>query len=698
MPFPLGGDFTRSVNSTFKVLKSDNRICRHENGTTICDLGHKLKFPGTCLSQPIGAFNSTDATFQPTFLVCTTDYQSSGFNPGVIISRGLIDGAGTVFSKDNEVSNDALLVQLQTLITGACLTFSMEVALASTLKIVGVPTEYSGATFAQSVDSLFESFFRLAQFNPGSLPHIPNVYSDLFVYDVVGSTPEYARQVFHFVEAATPRIMQEDVINFNQNLIVRDDEAVVGEVDICEGDESPPIITYIQPTASGTVLRPPTQEVEFTLADSPGGVDISKLYIGISSTTSGTYNIVSAGVDLTGGQVSITGDSSSYLIRYNPNFVWENNDRVVVTISGADLPPVVDGNPFYCGAAGVNYFIGDIHFKVRTPMDMGASLTAIGDVDPPYIASASPASGTVGANVFAPVIIVISDDLTGIDLSTLTVVVDTETIVFEGLATTSEVQITGSASSYTVTYNKTNAFEYGSLVEVHVYAEDRTRPTGNILDTSYTFLCIDDGTLRIENFTPAIGTTVNPDTIDIEVDIIDDTYGVDSAQSLLIINGSIVGATVSTITSGIHFTYHPPNDFAYDRPIVVKVLGVNDNPSAPAVKESIYTLYYGQRILLHNGGPYGHGQQVDVFVHARNMERLHKDLSTGYLFTAYSQPRSDIGASLECITPYADVGASITAQGPEHRYGQTVTVTFYVEDFEGHALGPYTYTYTIEEE
>ncbi len=699
MPFPLGGDFSRTVQSAFKVLKADKRICRHENGTSICDLGHKLKFPGTCLSQPIGTFNSTDATFQPTFPVCTSDYESEGFNPGLIFSSAPIEGAGTVYSRSFSVTHDQPLFQLLKSVLGEHLVFSLQREVDLTINFAQVGSSFTRTIVSQAVGSTYDTFLKVGQFNPGTLPYQEGIFSDLYVYDVASSLTTYSRLAFHLLEITTPAIEQEGPITFNRNLVQTDYYTTIsGEVDICAGDEAPPVISYVQPVASGTVLRPTNQIVEFTLSDSPGGVDLSKLFVRVNSTTSGTLQLVSAGADVSGGRVSITGDSSSYRVRYTPNFTWLNNDKVVVTISGADLPPTVGGNPFYCGAAGVNYFTGDITFKVQTPSNMGASITAIGDVAAPYIVSATPVSGTLNNDVFSPVVIVLADDLTGIDLSTMTIVVDSEAIVIDGLATSSEVSITGLPSSYTITYNKSTAFEYGSVVEVEIYVGDRAKPSSNVLSTSYTFSCIGDGTLRIENFYPEVGTTVNPETIDIEVDVLDDTFGIDEDQSFLVVDGQIVNATVTPVTSGIHFRYHPPNDFAFERPIVVKVHGVNDNPSAPVVKESIYTLYYGQRILLHNGGPYGYGQQVDVFVHARNVERLHKDLSTGYLFTARTQPRADIGAYVEAITPYSDIDASLTAQGPEHRYGRTVTVTFYAEDFEGHALGPYTYTYTIEEE
>ncbi len=694
MPFPQGGDFTRNVQSTFKVLNSDRRICAHDNGTNICDLGHKLKFPGTCLNQAVGTFNSTDPTFQPTFSICSEDYLSSGFSPGIIFSKAGPEGEGSVFIKSDGAQTELPLY-------GVLATVSRDYPLYSTLRVIEsaftvakLNSTVEGSTIEQAVSNEKSSFFLMSQFSPGQLPHRPDTYSDLYVYDVYSDVAIYNRLVIRFLENLATFKQEGNPESFIS--LVDYLTTASGQTDICVGDNEPPSISYIQPTASGTVLRPINQNVEFRLSDEVGGVDLSSLKVVLNSTTtSGNVNLVLAGTDQTGGRVSITGDQNSYRVLYTPNFTWQYNDLVVITISGTDLPPELDGDPFFCGANQVNTFYGDIRFQVLNYGDFGASINVVGDTTPPNIISTTPVSGTLDNSVFTPVIIELSDDFTGVNISTIEVVVDGISIITNGLPVTEETVINGNPSLYTITYQPNTAFSYGSDVLVSVYAEDKAT-TPNILNTSYSFSCISAGTLHISNFLPAVGTRVNPWDVDIEVDITDDTYGIDESQSFLVINNTIVSGTTTPTASGIHLVYHPPNDFAFDRPIVVKVHGVNNNSAAPVVREDIYTLYYGYRILLHKG-EYKYDEQVDVFVRARNKEQFHKDLSTGYFFSTYTQPKSDMGAFIQGITPWSDLNTSITGVGPEHRYGTTHTVVFYVEDYEGHKLGPYTFTYTIED-
>jgi hypothetical protein len=417
--------------------------------------------------------------------------------------------------------------------------------------------------------------------------------------------------------------------------------------------------------------------------------------VSLDSTTSGTISLVSAGSDQTGGLVSIIGDSASYLITYTPNFLWDFNDSITVTISGSDFPPILGGNPFYCGLAGVNLFAGDIKFKILNQSDFGATITAEGDVSPPYILSAVPSNGSTDNEVFSPIVLTIADDLTGISLGSVSVTIDGAVVILDGIPQTTEVTIVGSPAAYTITYVKETSYTYGSTVIVEVYAEDRVA-VPNVLDTSYAFSFLSNSSLRIENFLPPVGTSVNPWGIDIQVDIIDDTYGVDDDLSFLVVNGTIVDATKTVITSGIRLTYHPPNDFAFEEPIRVKVHGQSDSLPQVIVKENLYTLFYGYRYLVHNQDPFAREVPIDVFVRATNIQALTKDLATGYYFTTYSQPASNFGASITPITPWSDLQGSIVGVGPEHRYGATVTVTFYVRDYEGHELGPYTFNYMIE--
>lgn len=649
MPFPQGGDFVRDVSRGLNIVTSDPET----------DRGDGIIYAGPEVSGDYISANKDDDVERP----------------------------HDIYQFSNSVARTHEIYRLTVESTGS-------VVLAGLLR--NVASSWTYAVFPAGVSS----FWRMAQFNPGVLPRYDYVFSHLFAWDVATTFTYYNRLIIYMIEALAARIKQDSAQrDITKNLVQTDYYTTIsGNEDICVGDSVPPYITYIEPTASGLDVRPRDQIIEFELADAVGGVDLSTLHVEVTSSTSGTIVLLDSGVDQTGGDVNVIGDPSSYRVRYTPQFIWDYNDQVIVTISGADLPPNANGSPFYCDTPGVNYFIGDIPFQVWNQEDFGAELTVIGDVDPPYISQAVPASGTTGNSVFGPVVVKVADDLTGVDLSSLVVAVDSTVVVNNGVPTSAETTVLGDQSEYIVTYQPTTAFTYGSTVTVSVTAQDKVEIAApNVLSTSYDFTFISDSTLVIENFQPAVGTHHNLKDVDIVVDIRDDTYGVDSDQCFFVINGTIISGTQTPLASGVQLMYHPPNDFEYTEPIRVTVHGVNANTIAPAVKEDFYNLFFGCRILYFNEEPYNHADRVDVFVRARNLEAYYKDLSTGYFFTTYTQPSSDMGASITAITPWEDLPATLNGVGPEHRYGQTVTVVFSVEDLDGHLLGPYTFTYTIED-
>lgn len=700
MPLPLGGDFSRSVDRVFNIVKADRRICQHDNGTDVCDKGHKLLFPGTCFNQVTGTFNSTDEVFQISFPICTIDYVSSGFNSGLLFAKDIVSTNSFIESVPSGASMAGNILQVTSTLQAVRDSYNFSISKQGAGIISGLSSQITAATFFQAVPGSVTSFWRMAQFNPGVLPHLPHVFSDLFVYDVYRSYTHINRLVVHMIEALAARFHSTGPKEIYKNIIQTDYYSTIsGSVDPCVGDGEPPFITLYNPTISGSEVRPTNQIVDFSLTDAVGGVDISTVYVDLASTTTtGTISLVAAGADQTGGNINITGDPSSYRFTYTHPSPWEYNDTVVVSISGSDLPPIVGGNPFFCGPAAVNTFIGDIPFQVLNLYDLAAEITVIGDVGPPYLVGSSPASGTVGNSVFTSVTTTVTDDLTGVNLSSLYMNIDGTFLVQAGVPTSDETKITGTSQAYTITYTPSVAFSYGVPAVVQVSAEDRVEnPSPNIFSAEYSFTFIEDSTLIIENFEPGVGTHHNLDQVDIVVDIRDDTYGVNEDQSFFVINSTIVSGTRTPLASGIQMRYHPPNDFSYDVPIRVTVHGTNNNTIAPVVKESFFTLFFGSRLLFFNDSPYVHGDSVDVFVRARNIELLHKDLSTGYFFTAYTQPTEDMGASIFAINPQKDLSASMVVIAPEHRYGELMTVEFTIEDFNGHILGPFTFTYTIED-
>lgn len=699
MPFPQGGDFSHSVSGLFKVVKTDRRICANENGTNICNANHKLKFPGTCINQVIGTFNSTDPTFQPTFPICLVDYQSTGFSSGLVFTTGDPDTSAPIVSSGS-FQSDHIIAKLSDLIEGSFSVYKFIDNIVGANVIFAIDPIKQTAFYPILAPSLILSSCRLVQFNSGAIYPGPGVFSPLFVYDVYNNFSIVNGYSFYFLETLAAAIKQEDLFRSFKNIIGYD-ATISGSEDICVGDGVPPYITLHSPTTSGTHLAPTNQVVDLSIGDAVAGVDISKVLLRLYSEDrfpGSFYNLVVGGADATGGNVAISGDQREYRFIFTPAWTWSSNELVRITISGNDLPPTVDGNPFFCGPSLTNTTTGEIWFKVFDKSDLQASIVAIGDLEAPYISYTLPASGTNYNNVFEVIELRIADDFTGVDLTTVSVSVNQVDIVSNGSATTSETTITGDPSEYSIIYNPIIPFQYGSIVQVEVFAKDLYVYSPNTLDTEYVISYTPDTSIRVENFLPTVGISDQLDNLDIQVDIFDDTYGIDLSQTDLVINGTAVSASQQILTSGVRLSYHPPNEFDYGGPINVIVHGVNLNSIAPVVIDVPFVLYYGYRFLHNNNSPFEHNSQVNVFVQAKNLKKFNKYLNTNYYFTTYQQPNNDITAEIEAIVPWRDLKAEIGVIAPTQSYGQTMVIEIYVKDFDGNELGPYSFSYKIEDQ
>ena len=154
------------------------------------------------------------------------------------------------------------------------------------------------------------------------------------------------------------------------------------------------------------------------------------------------------------------------------------------------------------------------------------------------------------------------------------------------------------------------------------------------------------------------------------------------------------GVTISGVV-GYTACYHPSNDFNYDGTIDVLISGSNANTVAPVYYDRTYRLYYGYNIKNFDA-EFSAGTNIPVSVTANNVDRNINTLHYSFYFTTIDKSSKNLSASITGIAPWEDITASISPQAPVHRYGESVTIEIYVEDFDGNALGPYTFTYTVE--
>lgn len=817
---------TNYSSGSVSLLGTAQSICVYDNGTTTCDKGYSLNTAGNCFSQGIGTINSGGA--------CVSDYQGSLFSDAGVHRRSDSVSASFYFYAGGEESG--LLKEIISSY-GVAKTenlYSKGSTSAGGFDIFLVSSECAGSVPNVLAGVSVSAVFKILQFDSGFVRREYNTFSDYFSLDVFGTFSVVHPEYFFGVAEKESKIVVEDDTEATYSTVasgigvpdgtINPQEDEDNPVSVCVGDLDEPTIENITP-GKYTVLNQVGDNISFDIVDAIGGVNKSSVYITVSgnlTTQSEGTDIVSAGVAL-GAVSSFDGDENRYSFSYNPSSDWAENEKVYITVTGTDQVPDKDGVPFSCTDGTPNPFGYSWYYKAENTEDLSASITALADTDPPYLAGISPSPWLGGVDNTDAVTFFVLDDHAGVDLSSLYVYINDTAVVEAGAPVSTDYSVSPVSNGYYFKYTNISGFSFGSRVYVRVIADDLYSIAPNRLDYSYYFDVVSSDTLTIDNFYPEVGITWDPELVDISVDITDRVYDVDDSGLYLNINGAICpgslstiygnrdltaisgseslsgvtlsgsevssfyanGVTVSgtvlyggvttsgevsggyitslpppydltpsgyvvqsyiqtgvlvsgvldtTLVSGVNWdgkdigssvydidishlhsenttttgtiisgsigrtlVCHPDNDFKYQGGIDVLVHGENLNSQAPVTSEQTYNLFYGYNVKYFDSS-FEHSKKISVYLGADNVDRFKNRLDYGSLFTTIDQPSVDMSASITGIAPWSNLPASIFPQGPIHQYGETIEVEVYVEDVEGNQLGPYTFSYTIENE
>jgi len=795
-----------------RIAGNDQQLCVFDNGTSVCDAGFTINIPGSCVSQSVGTVNSNG--------ICISSYVDRTNTYGQLI---LDSSTSSGFSRS--ISFGGSTGYVPDILASGTTDYSEWVIVKSLTKDFTYSVQVWDDELESGYSQILDTDYRIGTFDTlrrrsGWLGHPQNAYSESFALD------SYGRGLVHHDTYFTSAIIRDTKVitesspfGFNHEITT----VISGSDSVCVGDNIAPSLENVFPEA-GSHFNKITSNISFDIVDAIGGVDISSVYVtvsGVSTVQPEGYEIVTAGSPV--AQASVVGTSSRYTITYNPSSDWTPNEIIYVTVTGTDnVPNGPDDNPFSCYEGDPNAFGYTWSFKNEVTYDLTSSITAVADSSPPYVTNVTPSPWIGGANATQDIEFDILDDHAGVDLSSLNIYIN-GLLVVQGGVESSLVVLTPTTGGYHFSYNNNSGFSYGSRVLVRVVVQDLYAISPNQLDYSYFYDVIGSDSLVIENFYPEVGVTLDPDLVDISVDIIDEVYDVDEGGLYLSINGEVCSSTISdlyglryltttvsgltaisgttisggvatgfsitgttvagsvltggTITGGCfsagtisdfpdpfsltisgtivngcategalssaildttlingvnwdgqftdstitnvdvhtlystgttttgtiisgtvgrHLVYHPANDFDTQGAINVLVHATSLNSVAPATIEYLYQLFHGYNVKVYDR-EFNHKKRINVYIGANNTESFKNRLDYGYYFTTIDQPSKDLTATIVGIAPWEDLYADISPQAPVHRYGETVEIEIYVEDFEGNALGPFTFSYTIEE-
>src|SRR5690606_18437223 len=179
---------------------------------------------------------STSGAFQPDFPVCTSDYSSLGFNNCFVFSSGEKGSTGFVIQALTGEERSFLIYQAQLALERVYEVYKFEGSATSVGFIYAAANQIASSIFAESVPTVVSSFWRLGQFNPGALPHLPGTYSELYTYDVYSYFSVYNRLAFFLIETIAARFKVTDDISFVKSLVSTDYYSTITDtVDNCVG-------------------------------------------------------------------------------------------------------------------------------------------------------------------------------------------------------------------------------------------------------------------------------------------------------------------------------------------------------------------------------------------------------------------------------------------------------------------------------
>jgi hypothetical protein len=560
LPYPYEGS-TGYVTGSFSIKTYNDRLCVYDNGTTVCDKGHKIRTDSYCSSQGIGTYNSTDPTFQPAYTICTTNYSSNGDYVVSLCSKGVTSANQDLVSAGNR-EDTIREVQRSIYKSKTDFIYVKSPTMSPFDCYISACSNEISHTYSEFIDTIYVSgYHKIIQHDSGFILRGDGITSDFFSLDINGVVSIVAPVLFFPKVVAYTSISVEGVFYGYYNQVVDDDvyytsnpsfdshhELNDNPVEICVGDLTPPSLENILP-ASGTHLLPVNTGISFDIVDAIGGIDLSTITLTVSGSLTyqtGGYTLISSGVEQV-PYVSLTGDKNRYSIEYAPPITWGSNETVLVNVYGYDIT-----QEFLCPGHTRNYFNYLYEFFINNTNDLSATITVVADTDSPYLRNQIPTPFTTYADSGSNISFDIVDDTTGIDVESLDIYINNIKVVSGGVSQLSagEISITNYGNYYTFIYGNPSSFTYNSRMIIRVVVDDNYTPAPNHTDYTYYFDVVQSSTLEIENFTPTVGVTRDLESVDISVYIHDGIYDVDQINLYLSINGDLCPA-IYTPTYGI---------------------------------------------------------------------------------------------------------------------------------------------------
>lgn len=205
---------------------------------------------------------------------------------------------------------------------------------------------------------------------------------------------------------------------------------------------------------------------QITILDTDGG------QAGVQITPGPAFTTYSANLTNTStGEITLAGDNIDTGIPLTTNALF-------ATINFQSIPPTAASN-FNISFTGIGDTLDSNIADSNTFDDLLTSVTngtytfnsnpcLIGDATAPSVTFVSPTNGATNVGINQQIIINITDDLSGVDLSTVTLTVDGVVYLVPGI----NVMVSGPPTNYTITFTPPASYPYNTVIPVQISGQD----------------------------------------------------------------------------------------------------------------------------------------------------------------------------------------------------------------------------------
>jgi len=366
--------------------------------------------------------------------------------------------------------------------------------------------------------------------------------------EIVGNPQEFQVKYpfeprFNEMDSVAVRIMADDLV------------APPNQLDttfsfIVTRDSIPPYVKSYYPIDHATEVKRDTT-IFIELVDDFTGIDRNSIQLSINNS------VVTPVID---------GDSSNYIIRYQPDQGFRFNEHIDVVLNTHDLAKIANiMKPF------------EFSFDTET------------DTTPPLIAMTTPSPGDTVVNPTPLIAIEIKDKKAGIDPASIDLRINGKPVVYA---------TTGNDKHLVVNYQCETPFDYIEWITVTAFAQDKSNPPNAADTTIFRFRIMREKDLSppyVTLYQPPKGANNVAPGCSISFHIRDDLSGVDSSFIRLKVNGAIVNRNVTGNVHDYKVEYQPLPPFKYGQKVLLEIDVrdlAKDVPNVMTTDSCIFTIMF----------------------------------------------------------------------------------------------------------